>query len=89
MFTCPSCNSLTSKLIGYTSPAKVGCSNCGIPASRFSSCNLGQTADSWVKHDGTRGRITSGKNWEIANRMISKDDGKTPINRVTGKPAQY
>ena len=49
--------------------------------------------DKWTHVDKKTGRtikhkISGGKDWEIKNRVISKDDGKTPINRVTGKPAQ-
>lgn len=34
-------------------------------------------------------RLTKGKAWEIDNRTVSRDDGRTVVNRKTGKPAQY
>lgn len=42
----------------------------------------------YTLHQKTLG-VSNGKAWEIDNRIVSKDDGKTVINRVTGKPAQY
>lgn len=51
--------------------------------------NLGQVVQYYKKRDGSRGRITHGKAWEIDNRTVSKQDGKTIINRRTGKEAQY
>ncbi len=56
---------------------------------RYVNTNLGQSADKWIGNDGKQHNMTVGKEWEINNRILSKDDGKTMINRVTGKPAQY
>jgi len=64
-----------------------------LTGKKYSNASLGQTMDKWTHVDKKTGRtikhkISGGKDWEIKNRVISKDDGKTPINRVTGKPAQ-
>ena len=87
MFTCPSCNSETRRLIGYEN--KVGCDFCGVPKKRQANCNIGQTVDRYTSRDGTPGRITVGKAWEQDQRRISKDDNFTVINRVTQKETQY
>lgn len=49
--------------------------------------NLGQVVDKWVKPDGSIGRITEGKDWEIRNRTITPE-GEV-VNKVTGKPPEY
>ncbi len=48
-----------------------------------------QTVDTYKKSDGSVGKITAGKAWEIENRTISPDDGRSVVNKKTGKPAQY
>lgn len=58
-----------------------------------SNPNLGQTLEKWTHIDKKSGRqirhrITTGKQFEIVNRGLA-DDGKTVINKATGKPAQY
>lgn len=87
-FECPSCKAETHKLIGYTDPPRVGCGNCGTQKPRFSKCNLGQAVDTYVRKDGSIGKITSGKQFEIEDRTISKDDGFTVIRKSGGDP-QY
>lgn len=64
-----------------------------LTGKKRSNTSLGQTVDKWSHVDKKTGRtvdhkISGGKDWEIVNRVISKDDGKTVINRVTGKPSQ-
>lgn len=64
-----------------------------LTGKKRSTAGLGQTVDSWTHVDKKTGRtikhkISTGKSWEIANRVLSKDDGVTAVNRVTGKPAQ-
>ncbi len=59
-----------------------------------SNANLGQTLEKWSHVDKKSGKtiehkLSVGKNWEIVNRGLSKDDNKTAINKVTGKEAQY
>ena len=54
-----------------------------------SRARLNKTIESYTRKDGTKGKITSGKAWEIENRRVSRDDGKSVINAKTGKPAQY
>lgn len=87
MFDCPSCGSKTSKLIIYNDPKKLGCPSCGTPQSKFHNVNLGQTVDSYTRKDGTKGRITTGKAWEIEHRRLGPD-GRA-INSKTGKEPQY
>ena|SRR3990167_395150 len=58
-----------------------------------SNVNLGQTLDKWTHIDKKTGneirhRLSVGKDWEVSNRTLA-EDGKTAINRVTKKPAQY
>jgi hypothetical protein len=55
---------------------------------------LNQTLERWThrskKTDSlVHHKLTKGKDWEIENRRVSLDDGKTVINKATGKPAQY
>jgi hypothetical protein len=58
----------------------------------YFNVNLGQTVEKWT-HVNKQGeekkhKLTVGKDWEINNRAIA-EDGKTVINRVTRKEAQY
>jgi uncharacterized Zn ribbon protein len=86
MLTCPRCNAETSKLV-IPLGGKLGCPNCSEKRSTKYNANLNQTFATYG--DGNTKKLTNGKAWEIANRTVSKDDGKTIINRVTGKPTQY
>lgn len=80
---CPSCGSATNKLI-IPLGGKTGCRNClGKEPTKYNA-NLNQT---YTKDSKTR--LTNGKAWEIANRIVSPDDKKTMINKVTGRPSQY
>jgi len=88
-FTCPSCERATAKLVIYTEPRKLGCPNCGTPKLSHKSVGLSDTVQNYVKYDGTMGKISRGKAWEIMNRRTSRDDNKTIINKVTGKETQY
>jgi hypothetical protein len=86
MFTCPTCNAKTPKLIapGGCKDGKLVCPNC---------YQSGKSIFNWQLHDvefkDGKTRLTKGKSWEIKNRVKSPDDGRTIINKVTGKPAQY
>lgn len=56
--------------------------------------NIGSTIDRWTHVDKKTGReikhkLTQGKQWEIENRRISKDDPKVVINAVTKRESQY
>ena len=58
-----------------------------------SNVNLNQILDRWTHIDKKTGneikhKLSAGKDWEINNRVISRDDGVTVINRATGKPAE-
>ena len=86
LFDCPSCGSETPKLVIFTEPKRLGCPNCGTPKAKFVNVNLGQTVDRYIRKDGSKGRITQGKAWEIDNRVIREG---TVVNRKTGKEAQY
>lgn len=85
MFNCPSCSKETKRLIGNHEQKKVGCPDC-MQEHKIMPCNLheivAQTSDG--KH-----RVTRGKQSEIDNRTISRDDGLTVINMKTGREAQY
>jgi hypothetical protein len=86
MFTCPRCKAETTKLV-IPLNGKLGCDLCSEKSPSRYNVNLNQT---FAKYgDNNSKRLTTGKAWEIANRVVSKDDGKTIINKVTGKPAQY
>lgn len=80
---CPNCKTSTSKLIGIGREGEIKCPTCFERKDSIFNYQLNQSE--------TIGgvRITNGKAWEIRNRMVSKDDGRTVINRVTGKPAQF
>jgi len=64
-----------------------------LTGKKRSVAGLGQTVESWTHIDKKTGnevkhKITTGKQFEIVNRELA-DDGKTVINKKTGKPAQY
>lgn len=83
MLQCPNCNAETSKLV-IPLGGVLSCREC-IPESRPKyNAMLNQAFAS----DGVT-RLSNGKAWEIANRIVSPDDGRTMINKKTGKPAQY
>lgn len=86
-FDCPSCGAKASRLIIYNEPKKLGCPSCGVPKTRATNVNLNQTAQYYTKKDGSRGRMTTGKAWEIEHRSLSPE-GQV-INSKTGKEAQY
>lgn len=86
LFDCPSCGSQTPKLVIYQEPRKLGCPNCGVPKPIQHNVNLGQTVETYIRNDGSKGRLTTGKAWEINNRVTR--DG-TVVNSKTGKEAQY
>lgn len=94
-FDCPSCKQGADKLIIFNDPARLGCPGCRTSTIKKAyNVNLGQTLDKWTHIDKKTGReikhrLTTGKDWEIANRAFSKEDGKTAINRITGKETQY
>lgn len=81
MLDCPNCKLETSKLIGCLKLNKVVCPNC------HENCQ-GRSNFNYQLHQKEQG-VSKGKAWEIDNRIVSKDDNKTIVNRVTGKPAQY
>ena len=56
---------------------------------RFSNANLHLAVDSWENtKTHKRQKVTTGKAWEIAHRTLA-EDGKTVVNSVTGKEAEY
>lgn len=86
-FECPSCKAETNKLVIYEHPKKLGCPACGVPKSRQGLAGLGQTAQYYTKKDGSQGKITTGKKWELEHRRLTPE-GQV-INSKTGKDAQY
>lgn len=86
---CPICHNPTNKLVIPADGKKLGCRECVGFSKAPTNVNLGQTLDTYTKKDGTKGKITVGKNWELENRRVSMDDGRTIINQVTGKPPEY
>lgn len=83
LLDCPSCGNKCAKLI-LPLGGKTGCRSClGAEPTKYNA-NLNQT---YTKDDQTR--LSNGKAWEIANRIVSPEDHKTMINKVTGRPAQY
>lgn len=85
---CPSCGAPAYKLVIYQEPKKLGCPACGTQKPKSKNVNLNQTVQSWVGPKGQKHRLTSGKSWEIENRVISKEDPNVVINKVTGKPTE-
>ncbi len=84
---CPRCNKTVNKL---TIPleGKLGCVECnGTPKINF-ICDLGTSVDTYIRKDGTTGKITKGKEWEMSHRRISPD-GKEVYNNVTKRDTQY
>lgn len=87
-FTCPKCSSETNRLVIFETPYRyLGCSNCGVLGRKALNPNLGQTVDLYKRKDGTTGRITTGKAWEIDHRRTTPEG--VVINSVTKKEAQY
>ena len=81
--TCPKCHAETSKLV-IPLGGVLSCRECvGERRTQYNPM-LNQAFAS----DGVT-RLSNGKAWEIKNRIVSKDDGHTLINKITGKPAQY
>lgn len=87
-FICPTCKAETNKLIYPRDVENTVCPNC-YECRNMSNPNLHQTADSWVDAKGIKHRMTTGKQWEIDNRTLSKDGDMRVINRWTGKNAEY
>jgi hypothetical protein len=83
MLECPSCHK-EAKVLVIPEGGKLGCNECVVRGPKKYNVHLGQT---WASDGKTR--LTHGKAWEIGNRVVSPDDGKTLINKKTGKPAQY
>ena len=77
-FECPSCARACTTLISCDQRKKIMCNRCHDGHEKRSSAGLHQ------KELG----VSKGKAWEIDNRVVSRDDGRTVINRLTGKPAQ-
>lgn len=92
MFDCPHCGSKANRLIIFNEPKYLGCESCGVAKPRPYNVNLGQTTQKWTNVDKKgiehKHRLTVGKDWEINNRVLA-EDGKTVINKVTNKEAQY
>jgi len=86
-FECPSCGCATSRLIIFNDPKRLGCDSCGIPKARHSNVNLGQIASYYVKRDGSTGKMTTGKRWEIEHRMTTPEGNV--INSKTKRDTQY
>ena len=85
MFTCPNCSTETPKLIGSVELKKVVCPACYKEKGRIGyNYRLHEVV---ANENGYR--VTRGKAFEIDNRVISKDDNMTVINKVTGAEAQY
>ena len=78
MLECPSCKSQANKLVA--TKKELVCSNC-YKTDTPRNTNLHM-------RNGTWGKMTFGKSREIDSRGLA-EDGRTVINRLTGKPTQY
>lgn len=92
MFDCPQCGKETRQLV-IPQDGKLSGRCCANVGPKRVNVNLGQTVQKWTHIDKKTGneikhKLTSGKEWEITNRKFA-EDGKTVINRVTNKEAQY
>lgn len=58
-----------------------------LKSRRQRNVNLGQTVDTYTKSDGSIGKITAGKAWEIENRTITPE-GQV-VNKKTKRDPQY
>ena len=90
-FECPKCKQETNRLvIPLDGPLSGTC--CVGPRQSKYNAQLNQTVESWTHVDKKgvehKHKISGGKQFEIVNRVIA-EDGKTVINKVTGKPSQY
>lgn len=83
MLDCPRCGKEAKQLL-IPKDGKLQCRDCSGPRPTRYNSQLNQI----YAQDGET-KLTNGKAWEIANRAVSKDDGRTVINKSTGKPAQY
>ena len=87
-FLCPMCGSETNKLIASEISIDFTCLSCDHPSVRSDRHGMGPNLHANVGTDKTS-TLTVGKAWEIDNRMVSREDKKTVINRKTGREAQY
>ena len=92
MFNCPICSNETKQLV-IPPDGKLSGRCCANLGPKRVNVNLGQTVQAWTHVDKQgvehKHRLTTGKDWEISNRIVSKDDGTTVVNKTTGKEAQY
>ena len=79
-FDCPSCGSAKARRL-IAGDKALQCNEC-YEAKRDRNTHIGEKGGDW-------GKMSYGKAWEIDQRIASPDDGKTIINRKTGKPTQY
>ncbi len=86
-FDCPNCNSKVLKLFIADGTKKLSCSSCAAPQQKSYNVNLGQTVATFTAADGTKGKLTVGKSWEIEHRRMTPEG--VVINTRTGRPAQY
>lgn len=82
MFTCYNCKQECRKLI-YPTKGELCCEKCYNTPLQFKP-----GLHDVVAQNG-QVKVTAGKAWEIRNRIKSPDDGRTCINRITGKPTQF
>lgn len=91
-FECPICKNPTQSLV-IPLNGKLSGKCCVEMSPSKKNVNLGQALEKWTHVDKNgvehKHKLTVGKSWEIDNRVTSKDDGVTVVNRATGKEAQY
>lgn len=90
-FECPQCGKETKSLV-IPEGGKLSGRCCAQVSAKRYNVNLGQTIEKWTNVDKKgvehKHKLTVGKDWEISNRRLA-EDGKTVINSVTNKEAQY
>jgi hypothetical protein len=85
MFICRNCGKETPRLKADYKLQDAVCPDC---FTGNDSVQYGLNLHDPLIDDG-KTRLTKGKAREIDQRTLSKDDGFTVINRVTGKETQY
>lgn len=87
---CENCGLEWTRLIACEHTKRLMCNHCHADHSSSKvNHKLNQSADKWEDAKGRIHRMSKGKEWEINNRVLSPDDSKTVINRVTGRESQY
>lgn len=91
---CSICGNKATIPVRYAPEEIWSCDDCWstaysklLKAKKQYPCDLGSVVDKYPRKDGSVGKITKGKAWEIDNRRTMPDG--SIVNQKTGREAQY